>query len=423
MMFASSSHHLKRPLSLSSRGGCGSTSGFTTTLVVSLFVLLYQAAMVTAAVTATMDLNLISPPVPAPNESPIVIADTISGSTNGLSLSQGTCFSLATGMKCALPATGVNDTVQCQDALAELQITPGTAAFINGQPCYYKQSTPGPGTGGQDYHRGGSDNSVCSNCGPYTSATGPTGVTFDGINDYGIIDPAATTGGGPMTVEIVAKWSEFKNHAALLDCGSDEYNENIKIKTEAVYGQPVWWVSRGIGLPPNGGNYDAKWVTSPKTDDIKLNRWYHIVGTIAEDTLVLYVNGVELVRNVFGYNVEPTSTIRTKCYVGRANGGGGFFKGEIASIKMYSGAMSQAEVTTAFRALAWVYTYTEASTAFGNAIGSCSAYTHVAIDATAMSIISQAMKSCSNVVSVDITAATTVATIGADSFRDMTSLT
>ena len=62
-----------------------------------------------------------------------------------------------------------------------------------------------------------------------------------------------------------------------------------------------------------------------------------------------YINGLKRGENVNGW--EPSSVLRAFGYIGKGLWSGSSpLSGEVSSLKIYSGAMSQAQVTAAYKA-------------------------------------------------------------------------
>ena len=93
-----------------------------------------------------------------------------------------------------------------------------------------------------------------------------------------------------------------------------------------------------------------------------LGVWYHIVTTVSGTTMRSYINGALQGEKSDGW--EPNTIARSNCYVGKPNWvSEGHLNGAVASLKIYSGAMTQAEVTAAYGS----FTFTLAPTSYATA--------------------------------------------------------
>ena len=166
------------------------------------------------------------------------------------------------------------------------------------------------------------------------------GVDLDGVNDHLVLAFGSTQLGGPMTIEVVGKWNAFNSYSPLFDCGNGQGTDNIDIFNVGNSGLLGWRV------------YQANtqyYIGSGSSSDLALSVWYHIVTTVSGTTMVSYINGAKKAEKTNA--VEPALMARSMCYVGKPNWRGeGHLNGAVASLKIYSGAMTQAEVTNAYSA-------------------------------------------------------------------------
>jgi hypothetical protein len=184
-----------------------------------------------------------------------------------------------------------------------------------------------------------------------------TGVVFDGVDDYAtLVRPSTVVISGPISVEVVVKWTSFKSNSMVFDCGYAGTIGNIRIGNGGTVGTVHWQIVEGVET------YSAV----STAGFIAENQWYHIVGTVAGSsgsaTMVLYIDGVAVTTVTNGK--EPThggdeNVQRPNCYIGKSyHTAAGYFHGEVASLKIYTGAMSTAQVTAAYGVFNYVYTST-----------------------------------------------------------------
>ena len=194
-----------------------------------------------------------------------------------------------------------------------------------------------------------------------------TGYWPSDTNAGGYIDLnlSAVAFGGPTTVEVVATFTpSFNVFARIFECGNGDTDNNVAlILQNAVYlhapstiAEVEWSVCRGNNSCAAQEPYSPEHSINP-TDgrrypllftDVR----YHIVATAVNSTLSIYVNS-QLSNTTFddGAGVEPLVIERKRCYIGRSLNhhgiGDGYLNGDISSAKLYSGAMTEAEVRQA----------------------------------------------------------------------------
>ena len=179
-----------------------------------------------------------------------------------------------------------------------------------------------------------------------------TGVILDGVNGYVDLNLDAKILGGAMTIEIVVKYSAFNGGSRILSLKGS--GTTILVFNEGAVGKLAFWVQQGQVLV-------NKFVESAPTDLI-LGVRHHIIVLISSTAMVAYIDGVQKASSVSGLLV-PDAVARDICYIGKDTNKP-YFDGEVSSLKIYSGAMSQAEVTAAYEAAfpileyAWDFTGT-----------------------------------------------------------------
>jgi hypothetical protein len=192
-----------------------------------------------------------------------------------------------------------------------------------------------------------------------------TGILLDGVDEHLDLDLDAFALGGPMTIETVAKFNAFNAGSRLFVCANGNAEpDNIILQTSGETGQLRWSLYHA-NVAHN--------VASPSADALVRGVRYHIVATVSNSTMAIYVDGVLLNENIDGY--EPAVKTRSRCYIGKSVfSGNGFFSGEVSSLKLYSGAMTQVQVTAAYKSAGvfleffWDFTNVNGATAILDAV-------------------------------------------------------
>ena len=165
-----------------------------------------------------------------------------------------------------------------------------------------------------------------------------TGVVFDGVDDFAKVDLSTFVIGGPMTIEAVVKWNALTADAPIFDCGVVESADNsIVISNVATTGE----LDLSIHHESSQKN-----VRSGGNSDLVVGVRYHIIAIIAGSKMTTYINGVKKGESTTGW--EITAMTRAKCFIGKNRAGTGFFRGEVSSLKVFSGAMSEKDVAKSY---------------------------------------------------------------------------
>src|SRR3989344_8401527 len=177
--------------------------------------------------------------------------------------------------------------------------------------------------------------------GPAGGATGKygNGGSFDGSNDY--VDGgngSSLPTSGDITI------SAWINATTLT--GQD-------VRTIAAKGN---WVSDGWeffipSVAPNVGQISfytaqsgAAQVTSSAVSEISTGQWYHVVVTRTGAVAKIYKNGVD-VTVTSGTHINPTTNTKSITIGSRSGADAYWFNGSIDDVRVYSRALSAAEVT------------------------------------------------------------------------------
>jgi len=185
-----------------------------------------------------------------------------------------------------------------------------------------------------------------------TWAAGTNGGSwqFDGADDY-ILSSTAVPGiiTNQITVDFWVKWNNAINHGQ--GVGQGTYNN---------YGSPATattWLMHGNGggaqtvsfyvTDANGGS-----ISGGTTSVLTTGNWYNIVGTMNSTNSVMYVNGVQTGTGAGVPAIGIVNNVNSTLFAGgdlrfdfrRMNG-------SIAAVKVYTQALTAAQVTQNFGAL------------------------------------------------------------------------
>jgi chitodextrinase len=225
--------------------------------------------------------------------------------------------------------------VRCQDAAGNPNTTDFTIGFSVALPADLVAAygfNEGAGTTVADASGRGHTGTISGATWTTQGRFGPA-LSFDGANDWVTIDHSAllslTTG---MTLEAwvlpTAPGTTWRNVLIKERLGVEVYNLYAGTET----GVPATYVvSAGPSAP-----LDAVGVTA-----VPVDTWTHLAATYDGTTLRLHVNGVEAgSRPVSGALVTSTGALR----IGGNSIWGEFFQGQIDEVRIYSRALSAAEI-------------------------------------------------------------------------------
>jgi hypothetical protein len=155
-------------------------------------------------------------------------------------------------------------------------------------------------------------------------------MSFDGSNDYVLIDPWSW--GGTTSFETYVKIDVLPSYTFVFDFTDGNYDYLVFIAHS----------ERGRVMTMPSGS--ASVLTSLSTSWFVAGTWVHAVGTVEGTTMKLYKNGV--LTDSMSNGASPGVATRTH-YLGTGNPG--YFTGEIAYLRMWHGtALSASDVAALY---------------------------------------------------------------------------
>ena len=262
-----------------------------------------------------------------------------------------------------------------------------------------------------------------------------TGVVLDGVDGYADLNFGSALLGGAMTIEIVAKVNTLTAYARLFVYGAPSgtaVNANNNADYIVVGAHLVSQAAPGqLGWSIRQGSASEKSASFPNS--LVPGVRYHIVATVSGTTMRTYINGLKRGENLNGW--EPNSVLRAFGYIGKGLfSGSSPLSGEVSSLKIYSGAMTETEVAVAYVAslppcakggIASVCAVRSTNPACADSATSCCAgnATAMFLGASVTAIAANAFEGCASLTTVNLATATSLTSIGASAFSGCTSLT
>jgi hypothetical protein len=157
-------------------------------------------------------------------------------------------------------------------------------------------------------------------------------INFNFASDqYAAIAPANMFN-GDFTIVSWVYVRTYKSWSRIIDFGNGAGVDNVVLAvTDGTSGVPVFSI--------DNGNVDSD-QTLPR------NQWAQLAASQAGSISTLYINGFQVQSFDNGEFTIPSVT-RNYNYIGRSNwGGDAFLDGEISQLKIYSRALTQAELVT-----------------------------------------------------------------------------
>jgi hypothetical protein len=199
-----------------------------------------------------------------------------------------------------------------------------------------------PGTGTIWYDRSGNNNNGALTNGPTFSGNS---IALDGVDDYvdcGGKESISFGQSKSFTIEIIFNTTDYAQTLGILIArrGSE---------ASTVTDYMVFYENSGLyfGIGTAGGN---SWTS---VTDFNINNQIMMFTGVVSSTgaqsgqKIMYKNGIEL--NNLTYSVKAVSTTNNT-YIGKYNGSGGYFDGNIFALKIYNRALSPQEVLQNYNA-------------------------------------------------------------------------
>ncbi len=195
-------------------------------------------------------------------------------------------------------------------------------------------SYPGSGTTWTDLGTNGNNGNLIGGVG--YSVDGGGSLNFDGIDDYVNVGNASTVNiTGAITIEVWLKPTSVDG----------KWCSIISKSPKTAYFIMQRLASKSISF---GGYFGAIYKETSISDaDIGINTWHHITATYdGVNTISIYLNGAIKAQNItVAGNIATTAEALV---IGSSNVSGQRWQGQISEVRVYSRALSYAEITRNF---------------------------------------------------------------------------
>jgi len=164
-------------------------------------------------------------------------------------------------------------------------------------------------------------------------------LSFDGVDDYIVLDPAAMDKQNDgFTVALWAYPTQAQSWARFIDFGSGSASDNILLARRETSNDLVFRV-----YSATAGGTEMRAVNA-----IELNKWQFFAATVdSAGNARVYKNG-QLILS--GTTAAPRSVYRSNLYVGRSNwASNAYYKGAMDDIRVYNCMLSEAEIGDIYR--------------------------------------------------------------------------
>ena len=169
--------------------------------------------------------------------------------------------------------------------------------------------------------------------------TGPT-YSLSNVGGAIVLDFNTVQFSGPMTVEMIVVCTAFNHMARLFEWRTTTQEDAILLYNIGATGELGFLIGRAA---------ETKLLRSGTNGVLALGVRYHIVTSVSNTVMRMYINGVLASEKTDGW--EPKSVERLTCAIGWSNNpANGYFSGEVSSFKIYIGALSALQIGDAYAA-------------------------------------------------------------------------
>lgn len=159
-------------------------------------------------------------------------------------------------------------------------------------------------------------------------------VFFDGLGDYIQITPNYNSdlSGSPFSLSTWVKMTEYPEFPL---------SNSAPIVTNDIHAMPNRLIAGGDGI--QWASYKSSWGgVAVSHDPAELNRWYHMVVTIDDSFMKLYVDGLIVDSTNFGY--AEIASWNGSFKIGGNNRIGRYFTGYLDELRIYNHALDNSEI-------------------------------------------------------------------------------
>lgn len=192
------------------------------------------------------------------------------------------------------------------------------------------------GTGTTTADSAASRSGTLRNGASWTTGRSGSAVNMDGVDDHITLPPLEVTGSA-ITLAAWLKSSSFPN----------DIRQRFIAKANDSSEQQTYWM---LGQTNDGQNRlrfrlragGQTTTLMASTGNLPLNTWYHAAATYDGSTMRLYLNGAEVGSLAKSGSVSRGNNVPV--HVGRSPEGSNYLRGAIDDVRIYSSALTQAEV-------------------------------------------------------------------------------
>ena len=168
------------------------------------------------------------------------------------------------------------------------------------------------------------------------------GLQFDGQNDFVSLSTFDTDFSSGFSVEAWVYFSSYNNNPVIIDLGTGDNFDNLKLYSEGSSGKLVFEVNK---------NSNSKTL---KADGVLLSdQWMHVAATLNGNKGKLYANGVKVAE---GTLQKPKNITRNVTSLGKSSSSNNhYFDGKIDEVRIWSAARSDAQIKGFMQRIITVY--------------------------------------------------------------------